>query len=206
MPASAGTESSIHAHEAAQTRDANNDSGRAKMLRDCAKSLKRSQSAFACRRLRLESASDNEPNDIVPNSSPRSSPRSSPTFALSPCVCGLHRAVGFAALAAAVVAQGCVAAPAAPSPEARVIVRFRAGSPDPSDAAFRARLASRAHVSRVDLLRPMSGGAYVMTVACANPDETTIPSASDPCASALDRLAATEWVTSIETDGREKHQ
>ena len=51
MPASAGTVIEDEANECP-----NNNRGRAKMLRDCAKLLKRSQSAFACRRLRLESA------------------------------------------------------------------------------------------------------------------------------------------------------
>ncbi len=109
-------------------------------------------------------------------------------------------------VAAIVAAQGCAAAPPPPGPEARVIVRFRPGSPDPSDAAFRARLASSAHVSRVDLLRSMSGDAFVMIVGCADPNAPTASTASDACASALERLAATEWVTSIENDGREKHQ
>ncbi|MDQ6680884.1 MAG: hypothetical protein M3Y67_07975 [Pseudomonadota bacterium] len=117
------------------------------------------------------------------------------------------RFVGFAIAAAAIgVAQGCVAASTAPGPDARVIVRFRPGSPDPSDAAFRARLAAAAHVSRIDLLHPMSGGAYVMTVGCADPDATTASNSSDACASAIKRLGATEWVRDIENDGREKHQ
>ena len=120
---------------------------------------------------------------------------------------GLHRAVGLPALLATIVAaQGCVAASSAPNPEARVIVRFRPGSPEPADAAFRARLAASAHVTRVDLLHPMSGDAYVMTVACANPDAATTSNGSDACATAIKRLGATEWVLSIENDGREKHQ
>ncbi|MGI9024536.1 MAG: hypothetical protein ACR2GP_02965 [Burkholderiaceae bacterium] len=118
-----------------------------------------------------------------------------------------RRLAGFATLAAAIVAaQGCVAAPSPVGPEARVIVRFRPGSPDPYDAAFRARLASSARVSHVDLLRPMSGDAYVMTIGCADPNATTASTASDACASAITRLGATEWVASIENDGREKHQ
>ena len=109
-------------------------------------------------------------------------------------------------LATIAVAQGCVAASSTPSPEARVIVRFRPGSPEPGDAAFRARLASSAHVTRLDLVRPMSGDAYVMKVACADPDAATTWNASDACATAIKRLGATEWVMSVENDGREKHQ
>ncbi len=184
------------------------------MLRDCAKSLKRSQSAFKRRKHPLESRRAQPPDDIVPTSLPHSSTHSSthssPSIASSPLKRALERAVGISTLAAAmIVAQGCAAASNAPaSADARVIVRFRPGSPDPSDAAFRARLASSAHVSRVDLLHPMSGGAYVMTVGCADPSATTTTASNtaDACASAIERLGATESVTSIEIDSREKQQ
>ncbi len=117
----------------------------------------------------------------------------------------LCRLVAGAALSTTIVgAQGCVAAPSTTGPEARVIVRFRPGSPDPSDAAFRARLASSAQVSRVDLLRAMSGDAYVMRVACADPHSAATSNPANACASAIARLGASEWVMSIENDGHER--
>lgn len=198
MPASADT---------AIGNGADNNGGRGKMLRDCAKSLKRSQSAFGLRIHSLESGRSHNPDDIVPTSLPLSSSLITPLQFKR----GLQRAAGFATMVAAIaVAQGCVAASTASIPEAipeaRVIVRFRPGSPDPSDAAFRARLASSAHVARIDLLHAMSGDAYVMTVACADPTSTTMLNSSDTCAAAIKRLGATAGVASVENDGREKHQ
>ena len=180
------------------------------MLRDCAKSLKRSQSASKHLVLSLKSRrSHREPDPIVPT---RLLQMNSPRIRRE-CMRMIAAAVLLIAIAGA---QGCAesnmrssaastAASNPPSSEARVIVRFRPGSPDPSDVAFRTRLASRAQVSRVDLLHAMSGDAYVITVTCDATAGSAWPAdASSACAAAIKRLGATEWVLSIESDGREK--
>ena len=144
-------------------------------------------------------------------------PIAPPALPLSPCPHGARRALRVAIAVAAIdLAHGCAAAPTpttpttptttAAAPEARVIVRFRPGSPDPSDAAFRARLASSARLSRIDLLHPMSGGAYVMTIGCADPNAATTANPPDACAAAIRRLGASAWIASIDNDRREKHQ
>lgn len=147
----------------------------------------------------------------IPSPPDRIVPVSSPPLPSSPCRHGLRRALALAiAIATIDLAHGCVAAPATPAnpspPEVRIIVRFHPGSPDPSDAAFRARLAASARVSRIDLLHPMSGGAYVMTIGCADPAFASTANLPDACAAAIRRLGATRWVASIENDRREKHQ
>lgn len=141
-------------------------------------------------------------------------PIAPPALPLSPSSHGARRALRVAIAVAAIdLAHGCAAAPTPPTPpataaapEARVIVRFRPGSPDPSDPAFRARLASSARVSRIDLLHPMSGGAYVMTIGCADPNAAATAHPPDACAAAIGRLGASDWVASIDHDRREKHQ
>ncbi len=84
---------------------------------------------------------------------------------------------------------------------ARVIVRFKATVTDPTDRVFLASLATRANVARIGLIRPMSGDAYVMEVACTDLHDGR---AGDPCAAAIARLGATDAVAFVEADRREK--
>lgn len=114
-------------------------------------------------------------------------------------------------LCAASVASGCAnpavgstaTAPLASDSEAaRVIVRFRSATVDPADAAFRARWAADVGVPWIDVIRPMSGGAYVVRVACLPPGG----SPADRCAAAVDRLRRSDAVADVEIDARETHQ
>ncbi len=109
--------------------------------------------------------------------------------------------VALAALASASSLLACAGpagsdAAGTPPRDVRVIVRFKPGAGDPSDAGFRARLAEGARVGRIELIRPMSGDAWVMRIAC---DDA-------PCDEALRRVAASPSVDTIERDGRERHQ
>ncbi len=102
------------------------------------------------------------------------------------------------------VALACTACAAPVEPvtaEARVIVRLKAGTPDPADPVFREALARTAGVERIDFIRPMSGDAYVLQVGCPDVDPGR---RNDPCAAALDRLGKTDAVLSIEADRRER--
>ena len=109
------------------------------------------------------------------------------------------------------LACGCTAAPPAPTPtvatptaapaSARLIVRFRPDAPDPTDPAFRARLARAAGVDAVDLIRPMSGDAFVMRIDCP-----AVAGTPDPCAGPLARLRAVDEVVDLEIDARAKIQ
>ncbi len=104
----------------------------------------------------------------------------------------------------ALAGLACVAAAAADvEPVARLIVRFRSDVPNPADAAFLAALARRADVAGIDLLRPMSGDAYVLTMRCADARGTV---ERDPCAAAVARLAALDGVVAVEIDGRVRHR
>ena len=95
------------------------------------------------------------------------------------------------------------ASPRAADTLVRVIVRFRDARTDPSDRAFLERLAAAAEVTRIELVRPMSGGAYVMNVACTVTDPTA---PTDPCSAAVARVGAIGIVLGIEVDGRVRHQ
>ena len=106
----------------------------------------------------------------------------------------------------AILCAACAAcaAPVAPDvADARVIVRFKPGTPDPAEPAFRAALARSARVGRIDFVRSMSGGAYVLQVGC---DDGGAGRAKDPCAAAMERLGRTDAVLSIEADRRERIQ
>ena len=59
-------------------------------------------------------------------------------------------------------------------------------------------LAARADVQRITLIRPMSGDAYVVEVACGDAGD------GDPCGAAIARLAAVESVRFAEADRRER--
>ena len=104
------------------------------------------------------------------------------------------------------IAVGACAADAPPAQirtteaTARVIVRFRAGVPEPASAASLSSLAARAGVPRITLIRQMSGDAYVMEVACG------ASSGSDPCPAAIARIGAVETVQFVEVDRRERIQ
>ena len=104
---------------------------------------------------------------------------------------------------AALACAACAAPVGSATADARVIVRFRPGTPDPADRAFREALARSAQVGRIDFVRPMSGDAYVLQVGCPQIDGSR---AADPCAAALDRLRKTDEVLSIEADRRERIQ
>ena len=108
----------------------------------------------------------------------------------------------------ATVAAACAPVPPLPStppePTVRVIARFGPAVLDPLDPAFLTRLAERSHVTRIDPIRPMSGGAYVLQVACSDPQSAK--ATADPCASAVARLSRSDAVLGIEVDRREKHQ
>lgn len=98
--------------------------------------------------------------------------------------------------------SACAAdAPVVPMATARVIIRFVAGTEDPQGAAFLARLAAQARVTGIDAIRPMSGDAFVMQVACVDPRD---PLAVDPCTAALARLGRVEGVVGVEIDRRER--
>lgn len=105
----------------------------------------------------------------------------------------------------AIAVAGCASAapPAAPESTVRVIARFKADVPDPLDPAFLTRLADRSRVARIDPVRPMSGDAYVLQVACADP--RAAQSVVDPCTAAIARLSRSDAVLGIEIDRREKH-
>jgi hypothetical protein len=85
----------------------------------------------------------------------------------------------------------------------RVIVRFKPAVPDPLDPAFLTRLATQTRVMRIDPIRPMSGDAYVLQMACVDPQAA--PTA-DPCTTALARLREADAVLYVDVDRREKHQ
>ena len=106
-------------------------------------------------------------------------------------------------MASAVGACAADAPGTAPEPAVRVIVRFKPIVADPLDPDFLARLANTVRVKRIDAIRPMSGDAYVLQVACTDPQGSR---ADDPCASALARLGAADAVLSVEVDRRERHQ
>jgi hypothetical protein len=90
-----------------------------------------------------------------------------------------------------------------PEPAVRVIVRFKGPVPDPLDPAFLTRLAAQTRVTRIDPIRPMSGDAYVLQMACVDPQAA--PTA-DPCTTALARLREADAVLYVDVDSREKHQ
>lgn len=100
---------------------------------------------------------------------------------------------------------GCApVAPVAPEPTVRVIVRFSPEVVDPLDPAFLTRLADLSQVARIDAIRPMSGAAYVLQLACTDPRASA--QVADPCASAIARVGRSKVVLGIEVDRREKHQ
>ena len=112
-------------------------------------------------------------------------------------------AIAFAMLTMVLQACAATATPAEPMPAptiVQVIARFKPGS-DPSDAAFRARIAASARITQFDLVRPMSGDAWVLRMSC---DRGT--DARPACDDAIRRVAAIAGVVSIERDGRERHQ
>lgn len=98
------------------------------------------------------------------------------------------------------VAACGAATPTAPLSTLRVIVRFGPQIPDPRQPAVLARLAALAHVAAIESVRPMSGDAFVMRIACIDPRD---PQAADPCPSALARLGRVEGVVGVEVDRRE---
>lgn len=107
-------------------------------------------------------------------------------------------------LMATTVAACSSASPAVSEPTVRVIARFKPGVPDPLDPAFLARLADLNGVTRIDPIRPMSGNAYVLQVACVDPKASR--PVDDPCAAALTRLGHSDAILGIEVDRREKLQ
>ena len=109
-------------------------------------------------------------------------------------------AASFVALA---IAACSAAPPVVAEPTVRIIVRFKPAVLDPLDPAFLARLATQTRVMRIDPIRPMSGDAYVMLVACVDPRAAPV---DDPCPPALTRLRAAESVLGVDVDRREKHQ
>ena len=116
------------------------------------------------------------------------------------------RAPAAAFIAFAIVA--CSAAPpavpqAVAEPTVRIIVRFKPAVLDPLDPAFLTRLATQARVTRIDPIRPMSGDAYVLQMACVDPLSTAV---DDPCATAVTRLRAADAVQYVDVDRRDKHQ
>ena len=113
------------------------------------------------------------------------------------------RRLSIAPLVAGIGLAGCAASAAPPSdPVARIIVRFRTDTPNPVDARSLAALAHRAGVTGIDLLRPMSGESYVLTMRCGAARDA----GDDPCGAALARLAAVDVVVSAEFDRRVRHQ
>ena len=94
-------------------------------------------------------------------------------------------------------------APVATEPTVRLIVRFKPAVLDPLDPAFLTRLASQVRVTRIDAVRPMSGDAYVLQMACTDPQAAPT---GDPCATALARLRAADAVQYVDVDRRDKHQ
>lgn len=103
----------------------------------------------------------------------------------------------------ALCCAACTAPVESAARDARVIVRFKPGTPDPADPAFREALARSAQVGRIDFVRPMSGDAYVLQVGCPDRDSG---GGNDPCAAAMERLGRTGAVLSIEADRRERIQ
>ena len=164
-----------------------------KMLRDCAKLLKVSQTRWRVR-LRL-------PQRLHFDSLFLSLPRrvSLPPPFLNNARALLRLAQRMLLPLALLACAACAAqdpATADATTMRRVIVTFR-GDADPRDAAFRAQLASAARVHAITLLREMSGHAWVMSLSCRD-------DRARDCDDALQRLRATPWIATIEFDGRER--
>ena len=87
--------------------------------------------------------------------------------------------------------------------DARVIVRFRPGVADASDPAFLDALAKSARVARIELIRPMSGDAYVMRIVCGDVPTPPARDACDACDAAIARVRAAAPILTIEPDRRE---
>ena len=62
---------------------------------------------------------------------------------------------------------------------AQVIVMFRPEVGDPAGAVFLQSLSSLGQLSRVEFVRPMSGGAYVMRLYCASNCDAAIARLKD---------------------------
>lgn len=130
----------------------------------------------------------------------RALPLLAATAALAACggCGGVRPTAGAASLRDPPAAHATVDRDDAAGRTARVIVQFAplgGAVVDPADPAFLATVAAGAGIRQIDLVRAMSGDAWVLLLTCDGGD--------DGCRPAIARLAASPAVRTVDVDRRE---